>query len=184
MSLTKNLKNISSHNRKLYVFIFILSTIIIFLPLLIPFKLRDFMVLRIFGVFIVNLIGSATIFFPNLSILSVGIEGSHYSPMVVALAASLGSSLGESVGFMFGYSSKEMLELQKKHSIIYKVNNLLFSNLGPLVIFLFSLIPNPIFDGIGILVGMSSFSLKNFLIIVFAGRFLRNLIIASIGARF
>ena len=39
------------------------------------------------------------------------------------------------------------------------------------------------FDGVGILVGMSGYSIKKFLLIVFAGRFLRNLFIAYLGSR-
>jgi membrane protein YqaA with SNARE-associated domain len=48
---------------------------------------------------------------------------------------------------------------------------------GAIAMFFFAFIPNPIFDGIGIVAGLTGYSPLRFLIITFLGRFLRNLLI-------
>lgn len=171
-------------NRKkiLYGLIFIVSTLIILLPLYFKPYFEKHKTLGLFEVLIVNFFGSATVFIPTPSILSVGIAGNLYNPLLVALLASIGSSLGESVGFLFGYSSREVLNL-KKHKVLYYLNDFIFKRFGSAAVLFFSFIPNPLFDGIGILVGMSSYSLKKFLFLVFVGRFFRNLLIAYLGAK-
>lgn len=172
----------NSKKKLLYSFMFVLSILIILLPVLFRTRFEEFKTLGLIGIFIVNFLGSATIFLPTPSILSVGIGGNLYNPFAVAIFASFGSSLGESVGYLFGHSSKEVLNL-KKHKILYYLNDYIFKRYGTLAILVFSFIPNPFFDGIGILVGMSSFSLKKFVAIVFVGRFFRNLLIAYLGAK-
>jgi membrane protein YqaA with SNARE-associated domain len=171
------------HRKLLYVLLFLLSTVIIFLPIVFRVQLQQFSFLGLFGVFLINAIGSATIFLPSPAFLSVGIAGNIYNPIIVALVSSIGSSLGEGVGYLFGHSSKEILNF-RKHKILYALNNFLFQKYGMYAILFFSLIPNPLFDGLGILVGFSSFSLRKFLFFVFLGRFIRNLAIASFGNLF
>ena len=166
----------------LYGLIFIFSTFIILLPLFLKPYFEQHKTLGLFEILIVSFFGSATIFVPTPSILSVGIGGTLYNPFIVALLASVGSSLGESIGYLFGHSSKEVLNL-KKHKLLYYLNNFIFKKYGTLAVLIFSFIPNPFFDGIGILVGISSYSLKKFVGVVFIGRFFRNLLIAYIGAK-
>ncbi len=163
--------------------LFILTAIFIFLPIVFELKLKTFKTLGLLGIFIINFIGSATIFIPSPSIISVGIGGHLYNPFIVAVLASLGSSLGETVGFMFGYSSVKVLDINKKHKLLYHLRNAVLGKFGTLVILLFSLIPNPFFDSIGIIVGVSDYPFKKFLSIVFVGRLIRNILIAFIGAK-
>lgn len=167
---------------QLYILLFFISTLAIFLPLLFKDFFVHFKSLGLLGIFFINFFSGATILIPTPGILSVGVGGALYNPILVALAASLGSSLGDGIGFLFGLSSKEILNL-KQYRFVLHFEKIIFSKIsGTLLIFLFSFIPNPFFDGIGLLAGMSSYSLTKFVSIVFAGRLLRNLIIAYIGS--
>lgn len=167
--------------KSLSVVLFIVSIGLFCAPLLFKNILHSMQALGIAGIFLINFLGSATLFLPVPGIVSVAIGGSLYNPILVALAASFGSCLGEGVGFLFGYSSKQVFLLEKNKTLSYLLSYTFKSWFGVVVIFLFSAIPNPVFDGIGILAGISGLSLNRFLLIVFLGRLVRNLFIASFG---
>lgn len=176
------MKGIKLNRKLIYGLVFVVSILLIFLPLFFKARFEHLRALGLIGILIINFLGSATVFLPTPAIISVGIGGELYNPLLVALFASIGSSLGESTGFIFGMSSKEVLDL-KKNIILNTLNKSFLKKYGAFAIFMFSLIPNPFFDGIGILVGMSSFSLVKFVSVVFVGRFLRNLLIAFLGSK-
>lgn len=165
----------------LYFILLPLLSVLMFLPLLFRAQFEHVKSFGLFGILLVNFISSATIFVPTPGILSVGVGGSLYNPLLVAIAASLGSSFGELVTFGFGRSSKKVLNL-KRIPFFPSLKNEFIRKSGPLLVFIFSFIPNPFFDGIGLLVGISSFSLVQFLGLVFAGRLLRNLIVAYVSS--
>jgi membrane protein YqaA with SNARE-associated domain len=157
--------------------IFVVSTVLIFLPLFFRLQLEAFKSLGLFGIFLINFFGSATLFLPAPAILSVGVGVEVYGALEVVLLSSIGSSLGEGVGFLFGYSSREVLNL-KKHKLLYYLGDYFFKKYGDAIIVIFSFIPNPIVDGVGIIAGLASYSFKRFLMLVFIGRLLRNILIA------
>lgn len=163
--------------------IFVFTTFLIFLPFFFKLDVSHFKNLGLLGIFLLNLISSAALFFPAPVFLSVSVGGYYFNPIFVALAASLGSSLGEGVGYLFGDSGGELFDF-KKRKILYFLMHTLFEKYGTLIIFLFSLIPNPFIDGIGIFAGASEYPLKKFIIVVFLGRLVRNLILATAGHYF
>lgn len=133
------------------------------------------------GIFLANFLGSASMFLPAPSFVSVVIGGNMYPPLIVAFIATTGSALGEAVGFIFGLSTQKMTNF-KKHKILYNLLNFIFQKYGFWIIIIFSAIPNPLFDGVGILAGLTSFSLKRFLVAVFIGRLIRNIALAYVGS--
>lgn len=167
---------------RLAIFIFTFSLLLI----VIAFSFRDELVrfesLGLLGIFLVNLIGSATLFLPAPAIASVVAGGVVYQPLWVALLAALGAALGDMIGFLLGHSSKEIFI--KNHHIWYKLLKDLFHRLGFLVIIIFSFVPNPVFDFVGITAGLFKFPLIRFFILVFAGRLLRNLLLVSLSNLF
>jgi membrane protein YqaA with SNARE-associated domain len=167
--------------KSLYVFLFILSTILLFLPLFFKQFFTQASQLGLIGIFLINFFSSATLFLPAPAFISVAVGGHLYNPFLVALLASLGSSLGEGTGFLFGYSSQKTIGFSSNHKVLYHLAKFIFEKYGTVLIFLFSLIPNPVFDGIGIFAGISSYSTKRFFVVVFLGRFLRNLVISYFG---
>lgn len=162
------------------ILIFVITAIFIFLPFFFKFGINDFKNLGILGIFFLNLLSSAALFFPAPVFLSVGVGGAYFNPILVALVASVGSSLGEGIGFLFGDTGGKIIDL-KKRKVLYFIFHTLFKSYGTLLIFLFSLVPNPFIDGIGIFAGAANYPLKKFIIIVFLGRLTRNLIIATVG---
>ena len=139
------------------VFLFVVSIILSFGA----FWYRDLFegtrTLGLIGIFIINLISSATF---------------------------LGASVGDLVSFAFGYSSRHVAlkKFENKQWFIWVES--LFRRHGVWIIFFFAFVPNPIFDAIGLIAGVFKFKWKTFFILILLGRFARFIILALLGAKF
>lgn len=165
--------------KKSYFLGFAASLILLITAFLFRDRLVDFKSLGLIGIFLINLLGNATLFLPAPAIASVVAGGLLYPAILVALAASLGASLGDMVGFFLGISGKAVFI--KNHPKWYSLLEGIFKKYGSFIIFIVALIPNPFFDVIGILAGVFSFSFYRFFIPLFAGRLIRNLLLAYFG---
>lgn len=171
---------LATRSRRFYVISFIISSILVFGSLFVSYKFQAFQQLGLIGIFLGNFIGSAAMFFPAPSAISVFIGGEMYPPLLVALVGTIGSTLGEAVGFLLGLSTQKMTNF-KKHKILYNLLDFTFQKYGFWIVVVFSAIPNPVFDCVGILAGLTSFSIKRFLVAVFIGRLIRNIALAYLG---
>ncbi len=168
--------------KKSYIFTLILSIILVGVAFFFHEKLSEFRSLGLVGIFLINLIGSATLFLPAPGIASVVAGGSIYPPLLVALVASLGASVGDMVGYLLGTSSKHIL-LENKDGHL-KTLMFYFKKYGAPVIVLLAFFPNPFFDAIGIVAGVLGYPVKKFFLWMFVGRLLRNILLAYVGNRF
>ncbi|HXS14966.1 MAG TPA: VTT domain-containing protein [Candidatus Saccharimonadales bacterium] len=168
--------------QSLYALSFLLSIGLIYLAFVFHGQLGQFHSWGIFGIFLINLFGSATLFVPAPAIATVIAGGAVYSPLLVAPAAAIGASLGDSLGFFLGNSGTHLV-VKKGEAYWYNLLKKNFKKFGGLIIFLFAFIPNPFFDGIGILAGVSGYSFVRFFTIMLLGRLARDILLASLGAR-
>ncbi len=143
-------------------------------------KLIELKSLGLLGIFLINFFGNATVFFPAPAIVSVVAGGAIYPPLLVALSSGLGAALGDMIGFMFGASGK-MLFI-KQNFKWYEGLKGGFQKAGDVIIFVFAFIPNPFFDIIGVVAGVFRYSPRRFFVLLFAGRFIRGIILAYIGS--
>lgn len=172
-------KKREQRKRLLYITLFAASAIFLVFPLLFGLDLSFFKSLGLIGIMVINFFASATLFFPAPGFLAIGFGGKIYEPLLVALVAAFGSAMGELVGFTFGYSSKK-ISPSEKH-ILDVVAKIFHHKHAGILIVLISFIPNPLFDAVGIVAGVSLYPVKKFLFLVFLGRFLRDIIIAYAG---
>ncbi|HVP92214.1 MAG TPA: VTT domain-containing protein [Acidobacteriota bacterium] len=138
-----------------------------------------------FGIFLISLIGSLSIFFPipytvvifTLGGLKAG-NGWAYDPLWIAAAAGLGSTLGEFSGYLLGFGGRRVIseKYKKKMDVLVKLLN----RYGPLVVFVFALTPLPD-DLIFIPLGVMRYSILRTLIPALIGKFFMNLIVAYSG---
>lgn len=178
----KRVNKIFIHKRLVFLLISLISVGVMLLPLFYKLELKQFQSYGIIGIAIINFFGSATVFLPSPAIISVGVGGALYNPLLVALASALGSALGEAVGFAFGYSSKKVINQEEKR-LMYKLFKTVFHKHGSWLIITLSFIPNPVFDAVGIFAGVAQFPIKRFLLYVFIGRFLRDIMIAFLFSK-
>ncbi len=177
------MSNNKSKNLKLDSLILLaVSVVIIALSFYFRDELSKFSSLGLLGIFLINLIGSATLFVPAPGIVTVVAGGFLYNPLFVAIVSALGSAIGDLVGYALGHSGKEVLF--KNHPFWYKILKETFHKFAAIFIIFFSFIPNPIFDFVGVFAGVFHYSPYKFLVYVLIGRFLRNLLLAYLGASF
>lgn len=129
-----------------------------------------------FGVFLMSLLGSMSIFFPipyTVILFTLGYVGT-FNPLLIALASSIGSTVGEFSGYMLGLGGRKVIseESKRKMDFLLKV----FGKFGPVAIFLFALLPLPD-DLLFIPLGVMRYNLLKAFIPAFIGKFCMSLII-------
>ena len=165
-----------------YVGSFLLSLVLIWLAFRFQHRLEHFKSLGLLGIFLINLIGSSTIFLPAPAIASVLAGGVVYPPLLVGLVAATGASLGDMLGYFLGRSGTHMLLNHTERAWMKWLHNV-FTKFADIIVFLFAFIPNPIFDAVGIIAGISEFPPLRFFFVMFLGRLARNILLAFLGQR-
>lgn len=130
------------------------------------------------GVFLISLMGNATIILPAPSLAAVFAVGAVLNPVLVGLTAGMGEALGELTGFLAGYGGRAMVEDRAAFQRLERW----VRRYGLWVIFILSVIPNPLFDLAGIAAGMLRFPPWQFLLSCWAGKTLKTVAFALAGA--
>lgn len=180
-NLLKKIRSNEKHHKKLYFVAMVVLSIILFFPVFFQIRHQEFRSLGLVGVFFLNLLGSATIFLPAPGFLAVGISATQINPLIVAAIGALGAAIGEGTTFLFGYTSTKLFNLER-HRWLKKFKKIVFDTWGGVAILLFAFIPNPFFDGIGILAGIAHYPIKRFIILTFIGRLLRYIVIGYVSS--
>jgi membrane protein YqaA with SNARE-associated domain len=132
------------------------------------------------AVFLISLIGNATIILPTPSMAVVFGLGGALNPVLVGIIAGLGSALGELTGYLAGVGGRAVVEDRKLYVRIEKW----MRKHGVLVIFLLALVPNPAFDVGGMIAGALRMPVWQFVLAAWAGKGLRLVIFALGGELF
>ncbi len=130
------------------------------------------------GLFVISVIGNATIVFPAPVILSAFVAGAIFNPLAVTVAVSAGATVGELTGYYAGFGGTSLVGNEAK---LKKIKTWI-DKFGLWVIFVLAVIPNPLFDLAGIVAGATGIPVWKYLIVVFAGKFIKFGIFAFLGA--
>ena len=129
------------------------------------------------GVFFLSLLASGGMVFPIPSLAATcGAAGLDLNLVIVGVMAGLGETLGELVGYSIGFGGQSVVQRRR----IYKRARTWMIRWGIGVLLILSIIPNPIFDFVGIAAGALRYPMKRFLITVWVGKTLKGLIIAHV----
>ena len=126
------------------------------------------------GVALASLVASAGLIIPIPALGAVCAASVFLNPALLGLVAGTSESVGELTGYFLGYSGRDMV----RQSRLYKRLEPLVRRRGWLPLFLVSLVPNPIFDIIGIAAGALRYPLWGFLGVVWVGKTLKFMIFA------
>ena len=132
----------------------------------------------LFGLFILSIIGNATIVLPVPVVLTAFLGGAIFNPFLVAVVVSLGATIGELTGYMAGVGGGAFVE---KDVRIQKVKKWM-DKYGLWTIFFLAAVPNPLFDLAGIIAGATKISIYKYLPIVWAGKLIKFGIFSYLGA--
>ena len=140
--------------------------------------LRQFASLGYPGIFLISMIGNATLILPAPSLVFVFAMGGILDPLYVGLAAGLGEALGEMTGFLVGYGGGVVLE---GHAWYDRVERLM-KRYGLLPLFVLAVIPAGIFDVAGIVAGALHYPAWQFFLVTWAGKTIKCTLVAYAGA--
>ena len=132
------------------------------------------------GIFFIAFIGAVSIFIPIPYTVVIFALGSHFDPILLALAAGFGSAIGEFSSYVLGAYGHKIIgkDRLRKMEFMAKV----FNSWGPIAIFLFALTPLPD-DLLFIPLGMMRYSIPKAFVSALSGKILMNFIVAY-GGRF
>jgi membrane protein YqaA with SNARE-associated domain len=140
-------------------------------------QIRQFAVYGYPGVFLISLLGNATLILPAPSFVVVFAVGGALNPLGVGVAAGLGAALGEMTGYLAGVGGRAVIE---DRPLYHRLAGWM-RRAGMLVVFLLALIPNPAFDVGGMMAGALGMPVWRFLLAGWAGKSIRFVLLALSG---
>ena len=129
------------------------------------------------AIFVTSLIGAAGMVVPLPGTAAIFIGGALLTPVLVGLVAGSAEAIGEITGYAVGYSGAPVIQRART----YQRFEGWVKKRGWIVILLFAMIPNPVFDFFGIAAGALRYPLRRFLVIAFVGKTIKNTGIAYAG---
>ncbi len=153
-----------------------LSIVVIFVVIGITFWLTgrfDVDSVGLAGVWFFSFIAAASIFVPVPGLAAVCVAASPavgLNPILVGIVAGSAEALGEMSGYLAGMGGRSLFE---KNRFYPRFRELLVRR-GGLILFVASIIPNPLFDVVGIAAGSTLYPVKRFLVILFFSKSIKS----------
>lgn len=130
------------------------------------------------GIFILSVLTNATLILPLPGVVFTSAMGAVFNPFWVAIAAGCGAAIGETTGYLAGYSGQFVIS---KEDWYERLTNWM-KKYGNLTILLLAIIPNPLFDLVGIAAGVLKLPLHRFIVWCTIGKIIKMLAFAYSGA--
>lgn len=128
------------------------------------------------GVFLVELISNASIFFPLPGFIGTIAAATVLNPLLVGVCAGTGAAIGELTGYFLGRGGRKIIKERVKLETAAR----LYSRYGLWTIYLFAATPSP-FDIVGILCGILKIDAKIFFLMTLAGKITFRTMLAITG---
>lgn len=155
-----------------------------FLFLLLDLDLGELRQFGYAGIFLISLIGSASVVLPLPGAAVVVSSGQFVNDvlgipfwLLVGIVASLGETIGELTGYLAGLGGKVVIEQRP----LYRRLEHWMRRHGGATIFVLATVPNPVFDIAGFLAGAVRMPLWRFLAAVSLGKLIKNSLLALGG---
>lgn len=155
-----------------------------FLFFLLDWDLADLQRFGYVGVFLISLIGSASLVLPLPGAAVVVSSGQFVDNvgglpfwLLVGLVAAAGETIGELTAYVAGMGGKVVIE--EKAS--YRVLDHWMHRHGVATMFVLSVVPNPVFDVAGFMAGAVRMPIWQFALTVFVGKAIKNCALAAGG---
>ena len=178
------LKLLKKYEKLISISVLVISIALSVAVLFIPLNPDELKAYGYGGVFIITLLGAATLFIPGPTMVATFVVGSLLNPVLVALVAGLGSAIGETTGYAAGYASLGLVTPKERKDTWYQR---IFRWMGShpfLTIFLLDAIPNLLGDIAGLIAGRNKYPYLKFLLASFLGKTIRFGLSAYLGFGF
>lgn len=141
-------------------------------------QLRHLSAYGYLGIFLISLAGNATVILPVPTFLAAFAGGSIFHPILVGVIAAAGAAIGELTGYLAGVAGQAVVENREMYDRLEQ----LMRRYGLMAVFVLAATPNPLFDVAGIISGALRLPVHHFLISAWAGKTVKFLAIAYLGA--
>jgi len=131
------------------------------------------------GLFIISILAGGTVVVPVPGLLLVFTLGSVLSPAIVGAVAGLGEAVGSMAIYLTGYSGRHVFNVDKNG--MYNRMAGWLERRGTTAVFINSAIFNPLFYPFTAVAGMLHFGMLRFFIFCWAGKTVKNLVVAYAG---
>jgi membrane protein YqaA with SNARE-associated domain len=128
------------------------------------------------GLFLVNILGNATLVFPVPVAMVSCAAASAFNPILIGLVAGAGATLGELTGYIAGVNGKGLIP----QGAMYQRLEYFVRKHGMLTLGVLAAVPNPLFDIGGIIAGGLRMPVWKFLTAAWVGKSLRLFVTAEI----
>ena len=129
------------------------------------------------GIFLISLLGNATVIFPAPSFAVVFAVGGSFHPVGLGIAAGIGAAIGEMTGYLAGVGGRAVFEDRNLYRRLAKW----MGDHGMMAVFILAALPNPFFDVGGMVAGALKMPAWKFLFAAALGKSLRFFILALSG---
>jgi len=130
------------------------------------------------GLFLISVLGNATIVLPVPTLVTAFVGGGVLNPVLVGVISAAGATIGELTGYLAGTSGKAVVEDRETFDRFKRW----MDRYGLWALFVLAAIPNPLFDVAGIIAGMTGIPVPTYLLVVWAGKIVKFVLIAYLGA--
>lgn len=129
------------------------------------------------GIFLISILGNATIILPVPVILTAFIGGGIFNPILVGIITAVGASIGELTGYLAGAAGQIVVAKNKR---LQKMEGWM-QKYGLWALFVLAAIPNPAFDLAGIVAGATKIPVWKYLLVVSLGKAVKFFSFAFLG---
>lgn len=135
-------------------------------------RIRNVSDISYLGLFLLCFLANATVLLPSPSLMIAASCALIMNPLMVAVVAAAGSTLGEFTGYAFGTVANDLSP--KLRNVLEKFTLKIHNQ--ALLVFIFAVLPLPLFDIVGIYSGGTKMNPFKFFVVCFAGKFIKTLV--------
>ena len=153
-----------------YIFLSVIVACIGSLPFfLFSDTLKNLSAVSYIGLFIATFLTNASVLLPASGIAFTLSASYILDPLICVIVGGLGTALGEMVSYICGRNGSAVIDDIKKFEKV----SLYLKKYDMIIVFIFALLPLPLFDFVGIAAGLSKMSLPKYIIACFLGKTLK-----------
>jgi len=131
------------------------------------------------GCFIINTLASGTLVVYGLGIIITFTLGGVLNPAIVGAVAGIGETIGAVGAYFTGYGGRGLF--RDNNSALYTRFGNILQRHGSKTVFLMASVLNPIYYPFAVFMGMLRFGLTKFFLLTWAGRTIKNMVLAYLG---
>jgi len=135
------------------------------------------------GCFIINMLASGTLAIPGLGILVTFTLGGVLNPAIVGVVAGIGEATGAAGAYFTGYGGRTLFQdrMKENNGALYTRFSNMLQRHGSKTVFIMASIINPLYYPFAVFMGMLRFGPSKFFLMTWAGRTIKNMVLAYIG---